>query len=235
MTKTPSAPKAPQPGGLTRSEEDYLSDLYRLSGGQEPVRTGDIAQRLGVSPASASAMFKRLSRDGLVHYREYEGASLTPLGERAALAVVRRHRVVERFLTDLLHFGWDEVDALAHQIEHALPDVVVDALERLLGDPETCPHGHPIPGKDGSVAAEPTLTIASLGQGDRAQVCDVDEFDPALLQFLRCGLVPGATLTVTQRNPLDGTVSVDCGGQVTVLGPNTARAVRVRHLEGETA
>jgi DtxR family Mn-dependent transcriptional regulator len=89
-------------GGSEPLEEDYLSDLYRLGTSDAPVRTGDIAQRLGVTPASAGSMIKRLARDGLVAYREYEGASLTAAGERAALAVVRRHRVVERFLTDVL-------------------------------------------------------------------------------------------------------------------------------------
>jgi DtxR family Mn-dependent transcriptional regulator len=223
-----AAGSVPHGSGLTRSEEDYLSDLYRL-GGQGPVRTGDIAQRLGVTPASASGMLKRLSREGLVNYREYGGATLTADGERAALGVVRRHRVVERFLTDLLQFGWEQVDALAHQMEHALPDVVVDAIERLLGDPATCPHGFPIPGKDGRVAHEPQLSIRGLKPGERAQVREVDEADPALLAFLReCGLVPGATLRVTQVNPIDATVVVAVGsGTPTALGPATAAAVRV--------
>ena len=218
----------PHEGPLTRSEEDYLSDLYRL-GGEGPVRTGDIAGRLGVTPASASGMLKRLSRDGFVNYREYGGATLTAAGERAALLVVRRHRVVERFLTDMLGFGWEQVDALAHQMEHALPDDVVDAIEQLLGDPATCPHGHPIPDRQGHVAAEPRLSIAGLRPQERAAVVEVEEADPALLAFLRdCGLVPGALLQVTQLNPIDATVVIRVGDRPpTALGPKTASAVRV--------
>ena len=193
------------------------------------MRTGDIAQRLGVTPASVSGMLKHLSREGLVHYREYGGALLTAEGERAALGVVRRHRVLERFLTDVLQFGWEQVDALAHQMEHALPEVVVDAIERLLGDPATCPHGHPIPDKEGRVAAEPRLTIGGLAAGDRACVREVDEFDPALLDFLQQrGLVPGAVLRVSQVNPIDGTVVVEVvDAGATALAPATAKAVRV--------
>ncbi len=174
-------------------------------------------------------MLKHLSREGLVNYREYGGALLTADGEWAALGVVRRHRVLERFLTDVLHFGWEQVDALAREMEHALPDVVVDAIERLLGDPETCPHGHPIPDKEGHVAAEPQTTIGALGSGDVARVREVDEFDPALLDFLRQrGLVPGALLRVSQVNPIDGTVVVEVGGAgATALAPATAKAVRV--------
>jgi DtxR family Mn-dependent transcriptional regulator len=174
-------------------------------------------------------MLKHLSREGFVNYREYGGALLTADGERAALGVVRRHRVVERFLTDVLQFGWEQVDALAHQMEHALPDVVVDAIERLLGDPATCPHGHPIPDKNGHVAPEPELTIGALGSGEQARVREVDEFDPALLAFLhQRGLVPGALLRVTQVNPIDGTVVVEVGtGGATALAAATARAVRV--------
>lgn len=214
--------------GLTRSEEDYLSDLYRLSANGS-VRTGDIAQRLGVTPASASGMLKRLARNGLVNYREYAGSSLTEAGERAALAVVRRHRVVERFLTDVLQFGWEQVDALADRMEHALPEVVVDAIERLMGDPTTCPHGHPIPGKDGHVAFESRLSIAALAPGERARVTEVEEADPALLAFLQTsGLVPGADIHVTQVNPIDATVVVAVGErEPTALGPGTAAAVRV--------
>jgi DtxR family Mn-dependent transcriptional regulator len=213
---------------LSRSEEDYLSHLYRLQRSDEPVSTGDIAQRLGVTAASANSMFKRLARDGLVTYREYAGASLTPAGERAALAVVRRHRVIERFLTDVLHFDWERVDALAHQMEHALPDEVVDALEAFLGEPATCPHGHPIPAKDGSIAPESPLNLASLEEGGCAVVSEVDEFDPTLLQFLRAnGLVPGVKVQVVQRTPVDGTVVLACGGRAVAVGPVTARAVHV--------
>jgi DtxR family Mn-dependent transcriptional regulator len=213
---------------LSRSREDFLADMYRLSGFEEPVRTGDMAQRLRVSPASANSMFKRLARDGLVTYREYAGASLTSAGERAALAVVRRHRVVERFLTDVLHFDWERVDELAHQMEHALPDAVVDALETLLGDPETCPHGHPIPSRDGHIAPESPLNLTSLEVGGSALIREVDEFDPALLHFLRTnGLVPGAQVRITQQNPVDGTVVVECEGRGIAVGPATARAVHV--------
>lgn len=213
---------------LSRSEEDYLSDLYRIGNDGEPVSTGDMARRLGVTPPSAHAAFKRLARDGLITYHEYSGACLTESGELAALSVVRRHRIIERFLTDMLHFDWEEVDHLAHTMEHAMPDDVVDRLESLLGGPPTCPHGHPIPDKDGSVAPESLLDLGAVEVGKRGLITEVDEFDPELLKYLReCGLMPGAEVLVRQKNPVDRTILVTCNGKDIAVGLSTLRAVHV--------
>ena len=232
-----TGPEAPKPAGeprLSRSEEDYLGDIYRLQAGGEPVKTGDLAQRLGVSSASTTAMFKKLARDGYLHYKEYAGATLTGAGERAALGVIRRHRLTERFLTDLLGIPWERVDALAHRMEHALPDEVVDALEQLLGDPETCPHGYPIPAKDGQVAPGSACDLTGLATGEQARVSEVDEADPAMLLYLgEQRLVPGTCVAVTQVNPLDGTISLRFAGRDLVVGPRIAQAVRVTRIAAD--
>jgi DtxR family Mn-dependent transcriptional regulator len=212
--------------------EDYLADIYRLEAEGVNATTGAVAERRSVTPASATGMFKRLSRDGLVTYHEYEGVVLTEEGQRLALGVLRRHRLVERFLTDVLRLPWDQVDGIADQMEHALPDVVVDALEALLGNPFTCPHGYPIPDREGHVVESPALcTLGDLQAGDRAVVARVDERVPGLLAYLDgLGVVPGTMVRVTAVNPLDETVSLRTeatGGREHVVGPRIARAVSV--------
>ena len=212
--------------------EDYLADIYRLEADGVNATTGAVAERRSVTPASATAMFKRLARDGFVTYREYEGVVLTDEGQRLALGVLRRHRLVERFLTDVLRLPWDQVDGIADQMEHGLPDIVVDALESLLGNPFTCPHGYPIPDRKGNVLEVPALrTLADLRAGDGAVVARVDERVPGLLPYLDgLGVVPGAALRVVDMNPLDETVSIRTEAtseRVHVVGPRIARAVSV--------
>jgi DtxR family Mn-dependent transcriptional regulator len=213
--------------------EDYLADIYRLEDEGVTATTSAVAERRSVTPASTTAMFKRLARDGLVMYREYEGVVLTEEGQRLALGVLRRHRLVERFLTDVLRLPWDQVDGIADQMEHAMPDIVVDALESLLGNPFTCPHGYPIPDREGNVVEIPALqTVADLQPGNKAVVVRVDERVPGLLAYLDgLGVVPGASVQVGNVQPLDGTVSLFIAGAMkpghVVVGPRIARAVSV--------
>jgi DtxR family Mn-dependent transcriptional regulator len=220
------------------ASEDYLADIYRLETEGVAATTGAVAERRRVTPASATAMFKRLARDGLVTYREYEGVMLTEEGQRMALAVLRRHRLVERFLTDLLGIPWDQVDAIADQMEHALPDAVVDALERLLGNPFTCPHGYPIPDRQGRISGEPALRpLAALRPGESGVVARVDERVPGLLAHLQTlGIVPGARVHVLDVNPIDETVTLEGSGPAArrcVVGPRIAQAVMVTGWTGE--
>jgi len=218
--------------------EDYLADIYRLE--TEGVTTGAVAERRSVTPASTTAMFKRLARDGLVTYREYEGVVLTDDGQRLALGVVRRHRLIERFLTDLLRIPWDRVDEIADQMEHALPDAVVDALEAFLGSPFTCPHGYPIPDRQGKIQHTTTLRFLSdLDPGSSATVARVDEHVPGLLAHLEgLGIVPGTKIQVLSTNPIDETVALKtehAPGTPLVVGPRIAQAVSVVWKATETA
>lgn len=212
--------------------EDYLADIYRLEKAGLNATTGVVAERRSVTPASTTAMFKRLARDGLVAYREYEGVVLTEEGQRQALAVLRRHRLVERFLTDVLRIPWDRVDHLADEMEHALPDEVVEALENLLGNPFTCPHGYPIPDRDGRISDRPDLQLLSeLPAGAEGTVAQVDERVPGLLTHLETiGIVPGTCIRVLRTNAIDETVALEIGtgpGTERVVGPRIAQAVRL--------
>jgi len=212
--------------------EDYLADIYRLQAEGETATTGSVAGLRRVRPASTTSMFKRLARDGLVTYSAYEGVALTEEGQRLALAVLRRHRLVERFLTDVLRLPWEAVDDLADEMEHGLPEAVVDALEALLGNPFTCPHGYPIPDKEGHLVQAPLRRLADLHGGEAGLVARVDERVPGLLAYVEeAGLVPGSAVRVESHNPVDDTVAVRVGGALRVIGPRVAQAVSVEPAE----
>ncbi len=220
--------------GLAR--EDYLADIYRLQceHPHDPVSTGSVADRRGVSAASATAMFKRLARDRLIVYRNYSGVSLTPEGENLALGVVRRHRLVERFLADVLHIPWQQVDAYADQMEHALPAEVVDRIEALLENPYTCPHGYPIPDKHGHFHQPNLVLLRDLPLGETVRVARVNERVPGLLGYVEeLGLIPGSLLRMTSRNPIDLNIAVQTGGQEHILGLRVSEAIWVERLEPE--
>ncbi|MBX5477147.1 MAG: metal-dependent transcriptional regulator, partial [Clostridia bacterium] len=152
----------------SQAMEDYLLAIYRLEDlGRRP-GTGEVAQELGVSAASTTAMFKRLAQEGLVSYREYGGVSLSERGRAVALGLIRRHRLAERFLTDLLDLPWEGVHEIADRLEHALPPEVIERFAGLLGDPRTCPHGHPIPTTDGRMPEIDVRPLRSVEVGETA-------------------------------------------------------------------
>ena len=210
------------------SVEDYLVSIYRLQGKNHKVNTGELAQKMGVSAASTSAMFKKLRNKGLLNYHPYEGVDLTEKGMDIAISVVRRHRIIERFLTDVLEISWDQVDRLAHQMEHAFPDEVLDRLDAWLGGPETCPHGYPIPMATGEVKEREGILLFDLQPGQSAIVVRVAEDDPNLLRYLKdCNLVPGSSIVIQKTNPVDGTMQLLVDQEEQVIGPRIAASVTV--------
>lgn len=187
---------------ISRTMEDYLAAIYRVESPTHRATTGAVARRLGVSAASASAMFHKMADSGLVRYREYLGVTLTATGRLQATQVVRRHRLTERFLTDMLGIGWDRVDKVADQMEHALPEEVTESFARVLGGAARCPHGYPIPSVSGEVAVRETVSLAQMETGGSGYVAWVSEENPVLLADLaRRGLVPGARVQVLVGDP----------------------------------
>lgn len=216
---------------VTQQMEEYLACIYRIASEQkrERVGTGEVARALSVSAASATYMFKRLALAGLVHYEGYSGAALTPLGLALALRLVRTHRLTERILTDIFHFGWEEVGALAQQLESAMPDAVIDRADELLGYPLTCPHGHPIPRKDGTTVEYPTEPLGSVAPGESREIAHIEDDDPDLLAYLSSrGLVPGCTVRVVRVNSLDRTMTVEAEGTASVIGERIYGSIAVR-------
>lgn len=221
---------------VSSAMEDYLAAIFRTLLVQEKATTSEVARRLKVSAASATQMFHKMASEGLVQYQEYSGVSLTPAGRRAAAAVIRRHRIAERFLTDVLGIPWERVDEMADRLEHALPGEVVDSFEHLLGGATHCPHGWPIPDPDGRVEPQHVRLLQSLGRGEQGQVQWVEEDDPSLLQYLaELGLVPGATVRVVEVNPVDDLMEVEVADRRFVVGRRVSTAVAVRDVEDSPA
>src|SRR3984957_8349772 len=180
---------------LARSSavEDYCKAIYTLeSRGSEPVSTNALAERLGITPGSVSAMLKKLDELGLVSHEPYRGVRLTPAGRRVALEVIRHHRLLERFLADALGMPWDRVHAEAEVLEHVLSDELEELIANKLGNPESDPHGDPIPSADLELDERSTRSMESLAPGDAGIFVRVSDSDPEMLRYLAgCGISPG--------------------------------------------
>ncbi len=222
---------------LTKSERDALKAIWRLTsvpGHDGSARTGDLAASLKLSPGTMTATVKRLADRGMALHTPYRGVELTGEGRRLAMAVIRRHRVVERFLADMLGYSWSEADLLAPAFEHQLPQEVEDRLWVALDRPSTCPHGFPIPGA-GTEGLPVMRTLYDLHAGDRATVALPGSTDPAVASFLDgLGVRPGVAVQIREKHPFDGPllVSVEAQdrtlGTPITLGDKVARQILVR-------
>jgi DtxR family Mn-dependent transcriptional regulator len=202
---------------LTRSVEDYLKVIYQLSAAGQPAATSEIAHQLELSAPSVSGMVKRLSEQRLLRHLPYRGVVLTKQGRRAALRMVRRHRLIEAYLVRFLGYGWDTVHAEAERLEHAVSDELVDRMATALGNPAVDPHGDPIPTAAGDLVEPSWTPLAEAAEGARVVIRRVNVGDPDRLRYLAaCGLVPGATVTVRARQPFGGPITLRCvaGDQV---------------------
>lgn len=211
---------------LTRSVEDYLKAIYRLTKGGGPATTSEIAQLLELSPPSVSGMIKRLSEQGLLEHEPYKGVELTRAGRLAALRMLRRHRIIETYLVDRLGYTWDTVHEEAERLEHAVSDGLIDRMAAALGNPATDPHGDPIPGPDGSIAEALWTPLSDLAEGEAVTVRRVDTSDGERLRyFAELGLRPGSAVTLLTRHPFGGPVTVHAEGEERVLGHELASMV----------
>ena len=206
---------------LTQSTQDYLKHIFELSEKGSPASTNDLAARLGVKPASVTGMVKKLAsaKPPLVDYQKHQGVTLTPDGERAALEVVRHHRLLESWLVQSLGYSWDEVHEEACRLEHVISEDFEERIAAILGHPTHDPHGDPIPDSELVMPSEDALPLSSLRPTQVALIRRVNDEDPGLLRHLdELGLVPGARLTVTAHSPFDNNLTVKVGSKTSVLG-----------------
>jgi DtxR family Mn-dependent transcriptional regulator len=206
---------------LTESIQDYLKEIYDLSLEGSPASTTDLAARLGVAPASVTGMVQRLATapHPLIVYRKHQGVTLTPDGERAALEVIRHHRLLETFLVQALGYSWDEVHEEAHRLEHVISEDLEARIARALGDPDRDPHGDPIPSADLTMPADNTRPLSSLRPGDQGVIRRVNAEDPGFLRRLKeLGLVPGSEVSVSEYSEYDGNLTLKVGRQGFVVG-----------------
>ncbi len=218
---------------LSKSERETLKSLYRLSRDGQDAHTGALAEVLGVSPATATATVKRLAERGLLDHKLYRGVELTATGRAAAVAAIRRHRIVERFLADMLGYPWNEADRLAGAFEHDLPQEVEDRLFVALNRPTTCPHGFPIPEQD--VVDIPEMPpLYALEPGDIATVAVPGSTEAEIVEFLdTLGLRPGVQVEVKEKHPFDGPIVLTVEGSERTISQKVATQIFVKKENSE--
>jgi DtxR family Mn-dependent transcriptional regulator len=213
---------------LSKSEREALKAIYRHTKNGAEAHTGDLAETLGVTPGTVTATVKRLADRELVDHRPYHGVTFTDEGRRHAVAAIRRHRIVERFLADQLQYSWSEADRLAPTFEHALPDEVEERMYHVLGNPATCPHGFPIPDREQDTIPE-MPTLYDLDAGDVAEIALPSSTDDEIVSFLDdLGVRPGVQVEVREKHPFDGPLVLVVDGQDRTLGERIARHIYVR-------
>ena len=210
--------------------EDYAKSIYSLQrrAGGEAVSTNALAGRCGVTPASASAMVKKLAERGLAIHEPYHGVRLTAAGERLALEMLRHHRLLELYLAEHLDVPWDRVHEEAEALEHVLSEDLEARIAAKLGDPTHDPHGDPIPDRDLVIDEGRTESLDSLAVGEGGRFVRISDSDPEMLRYLAArGIAIGDRCTVSARQPFEGPITVRFGTREHVLGGALARAMRI--------
>lgn len=226
-----AAIRSPQPP-LTRSVEDYLKSVFHLTSQGGFATTSDIAEMLEVAPPSVSGMMKRLSETGLIEHVPYRGVQLTPQGRRAALQMIRRHRILESYLTSKLGYDWGDVHVEAERLEHAVSEKLIGRMAEALGEPRYDPHGAPIPTEAGEIEEAELVTLAAVRVGATVVLRQVGDEQPDRLHYLaEQGLTPGARLAVIERQPFNGPTTVRLGMETRVVGQELAGLLWCEEVE----
>jgi DtxR family Mn-dependent transcriptional regulator len=217
--------------------EEYLETIYRLQEKEgDGAKTNDIVRSMNVVPGTVTNTVERLEKEGLVTHEPYRGVRLTEKGRRIAVQVVRRHRLSERLLTDILHVDWGKAHDAACKIEHAIDDEeIIGNLEEALGHPKTCPHGNAIPAKEGEPFEEETgerksIPLANLDPSEKGIVVRVTDEDAEMLRYIsKLGLVPGASVEVVKKESADGLLTVRLeGSTMHTISQKVASIINVR-------
>jgi len=219
---------------ISASAQDYAKAVYALEvRGGEPVSTNDLADRLGITPGSVSAMVRKLSEVGLLEHEPYRGVRLTREGRQVALEVLRHHRLLELFLAEELGMPWDRVHAEAEVLEHVISEELEQLIATRLGNPTLDPHGDPIPTEGFEIDERPTRSLDELAAGASGRFVRVSDSNPEMLRYLAAqGIALGDRLEVTGRQPFGGPMFVRIGEREQALGGELARAMRIESGEG---
>jgi len=218
---------------ITPVVEDYLKAIYRLAQAKEIGQVGTVAlaEALNVKPASVTAMLKTLAELKLVEYEPYYGVTLSGAGMKIALEVVRHHRLIELYLVEALGFSWDEVHEEAEALEHVISEKLEARIAAYLGHPTLDPHGDPIPALDGTLPDSSALSLADVPKGEEARIVRVSDQQSERLRYVaQLGLVPGATVKVTERAPFEGPVTIRIGKKAHALDRKLTGTILVEFL-----
>lgn len=194
------------------TEQNYLKAIFHLSNGSEAVSTSAIAGYIHTTSATVTDMLKRLSEKNLIDYERYRGVKMTRKGEKVALNIIRKHRLWEVFLTQVLKFGWDEVHDMAEELEHVSSDELINRLEKYLGNPVADPHGDPIPDVSGHITKLHLSPLSAAEAGRKYRIAGVTDHRPDFLQFLSASqLIPGTVIRILQFRSFDQSMEIQVG------------------------
>jgi DtxR family transcriptional regulator, Mn-dependent transcriptional regulator len=211
--------------------QEYLAEAYRLAYYQDNdpyISTSDLAKVMGVSAPAVTRMVGRLKQAGYLEHEPYKGIALTDKGQHEALMNIRRHRLVERFLTDVMQFGWHECHDDADDLGAAVSDVIVERMAEMAGNPKRCPHGEPIPSADGRMPRVVDYPLNSVEPNGDWVISRVNSHDAEVLKYLdSLGLKPGAEFTLVERAPFNGPLQLRVKGELRVIGHELAGVLRV--------
>lgn len=227
----------PATDDLSPTMRDYLAEIYRLSDRSTPPNTGYVstsalADLLDISAPAVNRMVTRLKEIGLLAHEPYQGIQLTPAGEREALKELRRHRIVEAFLVQVMGFGWHEVHAEANQMSSGLSDTLTERMAEMAGNPTHCPHGEPIPSADGVLESPDDFLLSDAASENGAlRISRVLTREPERLEYMSAlGLVPGAELHVIHVAPFNGPMQLKMGDEYRIIGHNLAELIRITRV-----
>ncbi|MGD8414385.1 MAG: metal-dependent transcriptional regulator [Candidatus Latescibacterota bacterium] len=208
---------------LSQSVEDYLKAIYKLDESGRRVSKSEVATVLGVSAASVTNMIKKMAEMGLVKHESYKDVALTETGHRAALEVVRHHRLLETYLREVMGYSWHQMHEEAEQLEHHISEVFEKKIDEMLGYPTHDPHGHPIPSLEGDIEFPDTKKLSDVVPGHALTVHHVEDGDPDVLAYLeQIGLLPQAEVMVVEKAPFDGPVTINIDNRREVIGNKVA-------------
>lgn len=223
---------------ISQSSQDYLKAIYKLTHGVsalESVTTSLVSEKMNVAPASATNMLKKLAEMKLVEHTPYQGVVLTHVGVRVALEVIRHHRLLELYLSEMLGYDLDKVDAEADRLEHVISEEFEDKIDEVLGYPKVDPHGAPIPSKDGSIEYGDYLVLTDIPAGQRVHIRQVNDQSAEMLRYMgTMGIKPNVQIEVVRRAPFNGPMEIIVEGDASYsLGLEVAGHIYVSHWEEE--
>lgn len=212
--------------------EEYLEAIYKLQERNGAARTSDLVNMLHVVAGTVTNTVERLEKWGYVTHEPYRGVKLTERGRRLALEVIRKHRLSERLLTDILHMKWDKVHEAACKLEHGITDEILKPLEKALKHPKTCPHGNPIPTKCGGIIEEESQSLSDLKEAEQGIIMKIINEESELLRYLEnLGLVPGASVTILEKVPFDGPITIKVKAFAHSISRTVASIIQVKRIK----
>lgn len=216
---------------ISEESEEYLEAIHRLEEKTGSARTMELARQLKVTPGSVTNTIKSLERRGLIIHKPYKGVKLTEKGRKLALDVLRRHRLAERLLTDVLRLDWSQVHDAACKLEHAITKEIIKPLEKALKHPKTCPHGNPIPTACGAIFEEKSEPLVDLNPKEKCIIVKITEEESEILQHLAAlGLIPGASIEVEHKIPFGGPITIKVGDVSHTLEHKFASIINVKRV-----